>query len=329
MGLVRNPKGTLWAVPSICATDGASPPSPCRANVTSGYFASPSGRGHWGVQVQAAPNEVVIGVTPIPGGGSATLNGSSAQYVWPRWSTGRRDVRFVVATVTPTRTPIATRTLTPTPTLTPGPAAQYTARVPIQQWVDDAEEAVSDGQNSRGNGDLDLTNDPYWLGPQIIGLRFQGVPVPPGSTITRAYIEFTATKARSGATSLLFQAEATDNAAVMEWAPYNISDRPRTSASIAWDNVPAWTTVGGVHRTPDLASLVQEVVSRPGWLGGNALFFVVSGTGQRDAATYDRNPAEAPVLVIEYSSIRQPEPEQALLSGIPVDEPLFLPLIGR
>jgi hypothetical protein len=123
VGLVRNPQGAAHAAPSVCGTDGVNAPSPCVSNVSSGYFAAPAGRNQWGVRVQVASNEVIIGVTPVPGGGTATINGSSAQYVWPRWTTGRRDARFVVATVTPTRTPTATYTPTPAVTATSTPFA--------------------------------------------------------------------------------------------------------------------------------------------------------------------------------------------------------------
>jgi CSLREA domain-containing protein len=303
------------------------------------------GKTYLGTAIAASNGKFVIPVSGVAAGQIVTSNQTDTQGNTSGFGRNTLVVTAPVATPTatpsptrtPTQTPLATATATqtvgpsatPTTTATPNANGSYTARIPIQQWVDDAEEALVDGQNSRRDGDLDLTEDPYWLGQQVIGLRFQGVPVPPGSTITRAYIEFTAIKTRSGATSLLFQAEATDNAAVIEWAPYNISGRPRTSASIAWDNVPAWTTIGEVHRTPDLAPLVQEVVSRPGWLGGNALFVVVSGSGQRDATTYDKNPAAAPVLVVEYTSVTPPQAVEGKLSDIPADEPLFLPLISR
>jgi uncharacterized repeat protein (TIGR01451 family) len=131
VGLVRNPQGASRAVPSVCGTDGMNAPSPCISNASSGYFASPAGRSQWGVWMQATSNEVVIGVTPVPGGGTATLNGSSAQYVWPRWTTGRRDARFVVATVTPSptasNTPMPSNTPTQTPTRTPTPAVTATS----------------------------------------------------------------------------------------------------------------------------------------------------------------------------------------------------------
>ncbi|HEX8684078.1 MAG TPA: hypothetical protein VF707_17285, partial [Ardenticatenaceae bacterium] len=303
------------------------------------------GKTYLGVAGAATNGKVVIPVSGVAGGPLVTANQTDPQGNTSTF--GRNTLVASAPAATPTATPSPTRTPTQTPlatatatqtagpsatppaTATPNASGSYTARIPVQQWVDDAEEAVVDGQNSRRDGDLDLTEDPYWLGQQVVGIRFQGVPVPPGSTITRAYIEFTANKARSVPTSLLFQAEATDNAAVIEWASYNISGRPRTAASIAWDNVPAWMTVGAAYQTPNLAPLVQEVVNRQGWLGGNALFFIVSGSGQRDAITYDKNPAQAPVLVIEYGSTTPPQVGEIRLSDIPTDEPLFLPLISR
>jgi len=68
-------------------------------------------------------------------------------------------------------------------------------------------------------------------------------------------------------------------------------------------NPPAWTAVGAAgndQRTPELASLVQEIVGRSGWVSGNALVLVVAGTGVRTADSFDGNPGGAPLLDVVY-----------------------------
>ena len=66
---------------------------------------------------------------------------------------------------------------------------------------------------------------------------------------------------------------------------------------------PEWATVeeaGPAQRTVDLAPVVQEVVDRPGWAGGNALALIVTGSGRRVAESYNGDPSGAPLLYVEY-----------------------------
>ena len=58
---------------------------------------------------------------------------------------------------------------------------------------------------------------------------------------------------------------------------------------------------GRDQRTPDLSPVVQELVDRPGWSGGNALALIITGTGRRTADSYDGSAAAAPLLHIDYS----------------------------
>ena len=64
-----------------------------------------------------------------------------------------------------------------------------------------------------------------------------------------------------------------------------------------------WNTVGAAgpdQRTPNLASIVQEVVNRTGWTSGNALMVLTTGSGERAAESYNGESAAAPLLHIEY-----------------------------
>ena len=55
------------------------------------------------------------------------------------------------------------------------------------------------------------------------------------------------------------------------------------------------------QRTPSLSSLIQEVVAQPDWQEGNAVAFIITGSGKRVAESYDRyNKDGAPTLYIEY-----------------------------
>jgi hypothetical protein len=174
--------------------------------------------------------------------------------------------------------------------------------VPVRTSADDAEERTSTGAVSLGSGDMNLVQD--GTNAQRVGLRFTGVTVPAGATITAAWVQFQVDEASTAATSLTVSGQAADTAATFTTTAGNISSRPRTAASVPWTPL-AWPTVGErstAQRTPDLAAVVQEIVGRPGWASGNALALLVTGTGERTAEAVDGGATRAPVLHIEYTT---------------------------
>jgi hypothetical protein len=175
-----------------------------------------------------------------------------------------------------------------------------TLNIPIAASSDDAEEAGGATKTVFLNsGDLEMVRDNG--ADQTVGLRFAGVAVPPGATISNAYIQFT-TQATgpTAVTSLTIKGEAADNPGTFTSTLGNISARATTSAAVGW-SVPIWTSVGAAgqdQRTPNLATVVQQLVSRPGWANGNAIVLIITGTGRRVADTFDSGvPA---VLHVEY-----------------------------
>ena len=175
-----------------------------------------------------------------------------------------------------------------------------TLNVPIAGSSDDAEEAGGATKTMFLNsGDLEMVRDNG--ADQTVGLRFAGLAVPPGATISNAYVQFT-TQATgpTAVTSLTIKGEAADNPGTFTTTLGNISARATTSAAVGW-SVPIWTSVGAAgqdQRTPNLATVVQQLVSRPGWANGNAIVLIITGTGRRVAHTFDSGvPA---VLHVEY-----------------------------
>jgi hypothetical protein len=175
-----------------------------------------------------------------------------------------------------------------------------TLNIPIAAPSDDAEEAGGATKTMYLNsGDLEMVRDNG--ADQTVGLRFAGLAVPPGATISNAYVQFT-TQATgpTAVTSLAIKGEAADNPGTFTTTLGNISARGTTSAVVGW-SVPIWTSVGAAgqdQRTPNLATVVQQLVSRPGWANGNAIVLIITGTGRRVAHTFDSGvPA---VLHVEY-----------------------------
>jgi peptidoglycan/xylan/chitin deacetylase (PgdA/CDA1 family) len=205
------------------------------------------------------------------------------------------------------------------------PSSAVTLEVAVNASSGDAEEMAA-GTVVLNSSDLELVYDSYKsAGNQIVGLRFAGVSIPPGATITNAYVQFTVDETTSMPLTLTLKAQAADTAAVFTTAKKNVSSRAMTAAQVLWSPAP-WTVVGQAgtaQRTPNIASLVQEVVGRPGWKSGNALAIVVTGSQQRIAAAYDLSKTQAPKLHVEYVT-GAPVNQAPLVSAGP-DKSILLP----
>ncbi len=168
--------------------------------------------------------------------------------------------------------------------------------VSVIDGLDDAEETTSGGVN-RSSKALDLGVFP------VIGMRFVGINIPQGATISNAYIQFKADKANSETSNFIIQAETSDDAPVILGSNSNLSVRAKTAASVSWSPAP-WTVVGEAdfdQRTPNISSVIQEIVSRPGWSSNNALIILMTGSGKRIAESYNGDQAGAPLLHVDYS----------------------------
>ncbi len=187
-------------------------------------------------------------------------------------------------------------------------AAPTTLRVPVTSAADDAEETTS-GSVKLTSSLLDLRAQGGVL--QLVGLRFQNVQVPPGAKIENAYVVFKAGVKDTQAVTLEVYGEASDDAQTFS-AASSPSRRTKTSATSAW--TPGSWAVGQLYQTPDLASVIQEVVSRGGWQSGNALALFVDGSssaGERSAIAFGSPNGSAPELVLTYSEGGAPAPASA------------------
>jgi hypothetical protein len=111
-----------------------------------------------------------------------------------------------------------------------------TVQVQVASSADDAEERAS-GRVGLASSDLELTED---KDQQTVGIRFTGVDIPSGSTITRAYVQFHSEDASSGASALTIAGELTGNAQAFQSVDGDISSRTRTGASVSWSPA-AWS----------------------------------------------------------------------------------------
>ncbi|MCO6477330.1 MAG: metallophosphoesterase, partial [Phaeodactylibacter sp.] len=181
------------------------------------------------------------------------------------------------------------------------PSADFTC-VQINIGSDDAEERS--GRVDLSSSDLELANDPN-LGSQVIGMRFNGLNIPQGAVITNAFIQFTSDENRNeNPCNLMISGEASDNASPFSEAnDTDISSRPRTTATVSWFP-PEWENVGianAAQRTPNLAAVLQEIVSRNGYSSSSSIILIVEGSGARTAESFEGNPFGAPQLCVAYT----------------------------
>ncbi|MEY2407722.1 MAG: hypothetical protein QOF48_392 [Verrucomicrobiota bacterium] len=189
-------------------------------------------------------------------------------------------------------------------TLVIGGDGPVTVVLPIAKGVDDAEESAT-GVMNLVSTDLELVqDDATGAGHQIVGLRFH-VPLPPRAIITSANIQFTANETNSEPTVLDIHVEAADYASRLD--SNNLSGRIVVDTSVRWQPG-SWLTVAQsnvLQRTPDLTPLVQEIVSRPGWVKDNAMAFLITGSGHRTADAFEETSGTPPRLTVTY---RMPAP---------------------
>jgi hypothetical protein len=146
---------------------------------------------------------------------------------------------------------------------------------------DDAEQE-NDKMDSLHDDDIDAgwEGDPEDRNILTAGLRFRNLTLPKGAVIDSAFIVLYSHEGKSveDVAKLTFVGDANDNAPTFTIDSL-IDKRARTAANVRWTVAEEWK-IWQPYRTPDLKSIVQEVVNRPGWKSGNALAFIVLGEDQ-------------------------------------------------
>ena len=180
---------------------------------------------------------------------------------------------------------------------------------------DDAEE--------KDDEKMELNRDKLELGNvRYVGVRFLNVSIPKGVTITRAYVEFKAHDDDDKYVDLTIRGEAGADATRFGPADRDISDRPLTAVSLPWSDIPAWKK-DSYYQTPDLAAVIQEIISHPGWSSGNALAILFRSpdvSEKRRAYAHDTTPGDAPLLHVDYGTAVatpfSPEPDKYIMHDL-------------
>ncbi len=191
--------------------------------------------------------------------------------------------------------------------------------VPITSGSDDAEEDIGGtaGDMYLTSSDLEIGND--FGDEQYMALRFNGINVPQGATISNAKITFRAdeTDLFTSQLNIYIDVEDNVNATTFSLTPFDISGRTWMTQSTWPDgSVPGWTS-GNIYDTPNLSSQVQSVVDKAGWLSGNSMAFrFYSDMGESSERVGDSYEGGYPaVLSFDWSVPNPPAPVAAASSS--------------
>eukprot|EP01060_Flectonema_neradi_P039453 TRINITY_DN869_c0_g1_i1.p1 TRINITY_DN869_c0_g1~~TRINITY_DN869_c0_g1_i1.p1 ORF type:complete len:1324 (+),score=302.29 TRINITY_DN869_c0_g1_i1:49-4020(+) len=178
-----------------------------------------------------------------------------------------------------------------------------TKRMPIAFSEDDVEDRGTSVLVD--SSDLELG----WDGKnQIVGLRYRSIGIPQGATIVFAAVLFTADEDSDAneaeSPNLVIRCDDSDSS--LEWSQVAPRDRSQTSNEVIWNSIPLWTT-DGEYFSPDIASVVQEVVSRPNWSPSSHISVLISrneplSESTRTAECFDGyyGSIESPYLIVSY-----------------------------
>lgn len=176
----------------------------------------------------------------------------------------------------------------------------------VNSGSDDVEENEVNGNIYTNSSDVELVNDGPNIGNQTVGIRFNNVNIPNGAVITNAYIQFNAKESDSDASNLTIKAQLSPNSPPIGTTPNWLSGLTTTNAGVSWQASP-WT-FGNIYPTPNISSVIQELVNLNGFSESSSITILITGIGSRTAYSYDGDPNRAATLVIDYQNANPPPP---------------------
>jgi hypothetical protein len=174
--------------------------------------------------------------------------------------------------------------------------------------ADDAHEDQSGNNFSRILSHVLLIADDGGLATRYDGgFRFDNVAIAQGASILRAWFQVQPLADQPNDMNVDIQAEDAD-AAVDFATTERLDTRTRTTASVTWAEDDLTEMIFSV--SPNIASVVEEVLARGGWSSGNALVLLVDGRSDSDkdcwAYSYDGDSGRAAQLSIKTGTAAAP-----------------------
>lgn len=206
-------------------------------------------------------------------------------------------------------------------------------KVPVS--TDDAEQ-----ENNEMDALFDDDLDAGWEGaPEdqnilTAGIRFRQIDIPQGAKIDSAFITIWSHEGKSAddIANINIYVDANVNAPTFKLDSL-ISKRTLSLNTVKWIENKKWK-IWQPYRTPDISSLLKEMVSKPSWKSGNPLAFIFAGENQgpsevenarefesfeniadpSDGGDGQRHPERIPLLTVYYSLPAVPQINQSNLT---------------
>jgi hypothetical protein len=180
--------------------------------------------------------------------------------------------------------------------VTAAPRGTRTQQFAVAAREDDAREASTT---------VVVTDEPFLAvgrKDNLVAFRFSGVTIPRGSTISSAVLYLVATRKDSAyPIKIRYLGEAADHSSPLAAEPGSLSERLKTASFV--DEVPGPWPVHQYTASPDLSTVVAEIVARPDWRPGNALAIFIAdngSSGRRSLCAFDDRPERAALLTVTY-----------------------------
>lgn len=141
-----------------------------------------------------------------------------------------------------------------------------------------------------------------FLGGTVYGaFRFNNVTVPQGTTITSAYLRITSDETKSD--NILFTLKGIDEDDTADFTS-DPDSRAKTTAGVNWQI--NGQTAGTEYTSPDIKTIIQEIIDRGGWASGNDLGIITQDNGTANDKigrfkAYDTSTTLCAELEINYS----------------------------
>ncbi len=196
-------------------------------------------------------------------------------------------------------------------------------------------EYENDSIDKLDDDDLDMGWEGDDLNIMTTFTRFRDVTIPQGAIINSAVLEIYAHEDEYDEAIVTVFAEATDSSAMFTETEA-LADRMHTATTVPWVISDQWT-MWQPYSSPDLSSIIQEIVDRPGWKSGNALTLFFQGQDQgaslldqaRDFESFENiedpddggdglhHPERVPKLTINYTTVGMNEVRQPSMMVYP------------
>ncbi len=209
------------------------------------------------------------------------------------------------------------------PTATPTLPPSQNVGISISQGSDDG--GTNPGDCAFSNTDNEVYLGACFNGGDITsGFRFNNIQIPRNANIERAYIHFTVDGTYTAGIQAQIYGEASSNPLT-----YSLSSPPTnrltTFNSALWRITDQWE-FRELRDTPDISSVIQEIINRPDWISGRPISIIIKNAGSgssehRRVIGFERvsfDPSLSTTqLVITYNTNPTPTPTATPLNNTP------------